>query len=938
MSLSGQQRKKLRKALMLAFPDTFSLEKMLSDELDTNLKEVAAEGSLEEILFRLIQRAKAEGWDTDLIRAAHSANPNFPLSDYPLQDTAQTVEITQQKVWNIPSKPTRFFTGRETVLLEMRNALLAEGSAALHGLGGMGKTQTALEYADRYRDEYQMIMWVNASDRSELVSGFIKLAELLKLLVNQENGENVIIDAVKDWLETHSGWLLIMDNADETAILDPFLPVDPQGHLLLTTRDPAPGIYQSLKLEKLSSEEGALLLLRRAGLISKQAGLDEVSESERILAETISREMDGLPLALDQAGAYIAETPSLAKYLKLYKAERKSLLEERGKLPMRHESVAVTFSLAFKKVLERSPAAADLIRVSTFLAPDAIPEEIFTVSAAELGENLSQVANKPLDCDNVIREAGRLSLISRNPNETFDIHRLVQEVLKAEMGEDNCRLWAERTVCAVTHVFPNAKYAKNWRICERLLPHARSAINWSEQYQFESKTAALLLHRTGYYLSESGHYSEAEPFYQKALSLYKRLLGEDHPDLVEYINNLVELYDAKGRFKDAEDFAQESLRILDKTDNSSVLQLATSLHNLALVYESQGRYSEAIPYYEKALNLKLKTLGKLHLDVAKTLNNLATVNYSIGQYNYSIGQYESVEDLHKRALEIRIRLSGQEAPIVAQSLNNLGMLYEDMERYAESEKKYREAQHIFEESLGKEHPFLAINFNNLARLYCLQGKLEDSEKFSEKALEILDKAFNLKHPFAAYSLSNLGQLRSNQKLYPKAEELYNQALSILSETVGSNHPEVAKILNNLAFLYATRDPDNAKYNPKQAEQLYKQAINIQSNALPKHPEHAKFLSNLALLYRNLCQFEKAENLFQTAIEISTDSLGSENIAVAVYIHNLAFLYGDIDKFDEAKKLYKQAINICEQKLGVDNPLRIQMLYNYSKLLYKLDGH
>ncbi|MHC5674660.1 DUF7779 domain-containing protein [Nostoc sp.] len=360
----------------------------------------------------------------------------------------------------------------------MRNALLAKKVAAFSGLGGIGKTQTAIEYAYRYRQECQLILWAKASEKPELVLGFVRLAELLNLPVSQEKDENLVIAAVKQWLATHKGWLLILDNADDIPMLREFLPGAHEGYVLLTTRAQATGIYQRIEIKKMQPSDGALLLLRRAKLMEEQGGLDGVSKSERSLAETISREMDGLPLALDQAGAFIEETPSsLGEYLQLYQEEGARLLAERGELAIDHESVTITFSLAFQKVLERNPKAADLIRVSAFLAPDAIPEEIFTLGAAELGENLSQLANKPLDFVKVIAEAGRFSLIYRNPtNKSFDIHRLVQSVLKAEMDKDSCRLWAERTVYAVTQVFPKAEYA-NWQDCDRLLPHARVAIN-----------------------------------------------------------------------------------------------------------------------------------------------------------------------------------------------------------------------------------------------------------------------------------------------------------------------------------------------------------------------------------------------------------------------------------------------------------------------------
>ena len=672
MSLSGSQRQQLRNALMDAFPKKSSLEQILSFGLDKNLNAIASEGGLEQIVFELIEKAKAENWVEDLVIAARQANPgNERLKDFAESLGIASVGETENPVaqlWNIPYERNPFFTGRETVLQEMRDALLRRKFAAFSGLGGIGKTQVAIEYAYRHREEYQGILWVRASEEVELVSGFLEIARLLKLPIREEKDESLVIAAVKQWLVRHKDWLLILDNADEIGMVRKYLPVTHQGNVLLTTRAQATGIYQRIEIKKMEPIEGALFLLRRAKLIPGQVGLDGVSKEEFGLAERISREMDGLPLALDQAGAFIEETPSsLAEYLDLYQQAGATLLEERGELAIDHPSVRITFSLAFEKVLERNLAAADLIIVCAFLAPDGIPEEIFTSCGKELGENLGEFVDKPLDFVKAIGEAGRFSLIYRNAtHKTFDIHRLVQSVLQAQMGEESCRLWGERTVCAVTGVFPNAKYG-NWHLCERFLPHGIVGINWIRQYQLESETSALLLARTAYYLYERGRYSEAEPLYQQALEMRKRLLGDEHPDV------------------------------------------ASSLNNLANLYDSQGRYTEAEPLYQQALEMRKRLLGDEHPSVASSLNNLAALYRSQGRYT-------EAETLYQQALELWKRLLGDEHPSVASSLNNLAAVYRSQGRYTEAEPLYQQALEIFEQTLGTEHPYTITVRNNLENL------------------------------------------------------------------------------------------------------------------------------------------------------------------------------------------------------------------------------
>ena len=222
-------------------------------------------------------------------------------------------------------------------------------------------------------------------------------------------------------------------------------------------------------------EDGALLLLRRAKIIKSDAPLTAARRRRpRHCHATSRRELGGLPLALDQAGAYIEETRcGLASYLDLYRQRRAELLKRRGGFGPDHpESVATTFALSFEKVASASPAAADLLRLCAFLHPDAIPEEIFTEGAAELGPNLSPIAADPLKLNAAFAEILKYSLLRRDADaKTLGIHRLVQEVIQDGLTKEEKRQWAERAVRAVNQAFPFVQFA-NWAQCERLVPQA----------------------------------------------------------------------------------------------------------------------------------------------------------------------------------------------------------------------------------------------------------------------------------------------------------------------------------------------------------------------------------------------------------------------------------------------------------------------------------
>ena len=349
-------------------------------------------------------------------------------------------------LWHIPYPRNVFFTGREKILDDLPQALGQRKCVALSGLGGMGKTQTAIEFAYRNRALYAAVFWAKAESRDTLLADFVSIAVTLNLSSAHATEQEITVAEVKRWLETHHSWLLILDNADDLSLAKDFLPHDSQGQLLLTTRAHAfGGLAQCLSMEEMLPEEGALLLLRRAGLIANDSSLAAACQADRSVALQISQELGGLPLAIDQAGAFIEETPStLSEYFSLYGSERGKLLADRGSLGD-HPSVTVTFSLAFTKVAGTSTAAADLICLCAFLAPEAIPEEIFTDGAEVLGGDLGAAARSTLEFARTVKEAGRFSLLDRDAQcKTLEIHRLVQLVIKAGMSNSDQNNWAAR--------------------------------------------------------------------------------------------------------------------------------------------------------------------------------------------------------------------------------------------------------------------------------------------------------------------------------------------------------------------------------------------------------------------------------------------------------------------------------------------------------------
>lgn len=272
--------------------------------------------------------------------------------------------------------------------------------------------------------------------------------------------------------------------------------------------------------------------LRRAKILeTPHIPLSQVSDVDQKVASELVKAMGGLPLALDQVGAYIEETRcGLSSYLNLYEKQRDALLKRRGRWSHEHpEAVATTWFLNFEQVEHLNPRAAELLRFFAFLAPDAIPEELIKEGAGKLSPKLRSLATNGVLLHEAIGMLLRYSLVQRHTDtQVIRIHRLVQAVLKASLTNEKRRRWADYTVRAVSQAFPGVE-VDTWPQCERLLPHALACAVLIEEHDFAFPEAPYLLNQAGYYCYEHAHYEQAEPLLKRALAMREKMLGPEHP-------------------------------------------------------------------------------------------------------------------------------------------------------------------------------------------------------------------------------------------------------------------------------------------------------------------------------------------------------------------------------------------------------------------------
>jgi len=696
---------------------------------------------------------------------------------------------TPPEIGNLPFPRNPFFTGRETYLEQLEKHFKENNNVpiALSGLGGIGKTQLALEYAHRnYRKEYRAVLWVNAANKAALEASYISLAHLLDLPKKDTGKIALIIQEVKTWLNEHTSWLLILDNVDDVQLASAFLPTQHRGNILLTMRTQVTGTLRRIDVAPLPQNHGSTFLLHRASLLASNAPIGQTTTPDAAMARAICKELGGLPLALDQAGAYIDETGcSVADYLKKYRTHRAVLLRRRGGSVLDHpesgdseaeysQPVATTWSLSFEKVEQRNPGAAELLRMCAFLAPDAIPEELF--------QQEYSLALDAISFDEAVAALRRYSLVERNRQEKMlSVHRLVQAVIFDAMSDSTRSQWRERVVRAMNEAF-SAALLKEWVSCERLLPHVLVCATWIEEHKpiAVQQEASSLLDKAGSYLREQGWYADAELLLKQALSIREQHMGAEHLDTATSLSSLAGLYAYQNRFPSAEHLVERALAIRKQHWGADHPETAKSMNNLATLYMQRKQYEQAEPLFLQALSINENHLGVEHLDTMKYRGNLGVMYLEQEQYEKAKPLFEGVLTFYKHHL-------GTKNPETARVMGNRALVYMQQGEYKKAESLFQQALSIHEKCSGKESPDTAYPLYGLAELYRRQGKYEQSEQFYQRTLSIRKQYLDLEHLDTAESLQGLAELYRELGRNEESQSLYQEALRIWEQQLGSEH-------------------------------------------------------------------------------------------------------------------------------------------------------
>jgi len=874
-------------------------------------------------------------------------------------DTSQSSKVPLPTVWNVPIQRNPNFFGRKDILADLAIALnsgeLGAWKQALWGMGGVGKTQIAVEYAYLHRSEYRVIWWLRSEEPSTLLSDYSQLAQ--KLGIGGELKDlNAVAGVVKGWLQQNPGWLLIFDNAQNPEQIKGFLPGDGPGHVIITSRNQEwVRVARKFPIKIFKRDESVQFILKRTGQLDEKT------------AWMLAEELGDLPLALEQAASYIETTSTpLAVYLDMFRKRRAALWAEEEKPIDYPDTVGTTWSLAMDNVRQEA-GATDLLNLCAFLAPDKIPFDLLIKSENTLPQALSALANDRLAFNRAVKALRRYSLVESD-DKALSIHRLVQAVTRDRMGEEEQKKCVEIAVMLIDDAYPNGHLdnLKFWPSCSFLLSHALVATGYAERFGITLSSTGRLLNDVGLCLKKRGEFVEAKAVMQRVLKISEQIYGPDHPDVAKIVNNLGLVLRDLGKFPKAKTCFERALKIDGLANDPNHPSLATDLNNLGLVLRDLGKFQEAKTCFERALIIDRHAYGPDHLNVARDVNSLGMVLRDLGKFQEAEKCFRKIlkiyrrvygpdhtevatvinnlaailKDLHKfqksrelfeLALKIDENVYGSDHPSVARDVNNLGSLLRELGKFNEAKQCFERALKIDEYVYGPDHPSVAKDLNNFGLLLREQGESKEAKRCFERALKIDEIAYSPDHPNVAIDVNNLGLILMDLGVFKKAKQCFERALKIDEIAYGPDHPNVANRANNLGSLLVEQGEFEG------ARRYFERALKIDENVYGQgHPNVAFCLNNLGLVLKELGDLQKSRKCFERALMIDEKIYGPNHPNVARDVNNLGSVLQAMGDLPSAKSHYERALKICRTKLGEDHPNTKTVLNNLNSLTSPAD--
>ncbi|OQE46834.1 hypothetical protein PENCOP_c001G07487 [Penicillium coprophilum] len=801
---------------------------------------------------------------------------------------------------------------------------------ALVGLGGIGKSQLAIEYSYRVREKSPdvWILWIHASNAARFKQSYEDISRRAKIPGYEDPNVNVF-ELVHDWLldSKRGKWIMILDNIDDDNFLHvrpspdqnikhpliTYIPRYENGSVILTARNKQSAwrIVNESNVVHIEPDES-----HARALIHKKLLLQESEEDIKSLAETL----EYMPLAIVQAVAYMAHRAprrTIQQYLDQFqKSERRriKLLEHQSGNPQRDweasNSILITWQISFDYIQQARKSAADLLSLMSFFDRQGIPEYVLhddkKDEASNPMENHSSDEDDSEDSDsdddenfeNDLVLLRNYSFITVGEEKIFAMHALVQLATRNWLDfHGGIEAPKARFVHNLCRDFPGGGY-ECWEKYQALFPHVKAAASMSKRPASKESIMdwAFLLYKSAWYAWRSGDLAEMKRMAEKSRSETQKVLPAEHSQSLACASRVALVYMQTGKWEDAEELNQHVLKVRRETLGDEHQETLTSMANLALTYDNLERLQDAEALHLEVLATRKKVLGDQHQDTLDGMNNLGN-NYWLQ------GQWKKAENIHMQVLKMR-RDFGEEDPDNLTTTSNLARSYDKQERFGDAEVLHKRVLESRKKLFSDEHPDVLMSMNNLGMNFLGQGRFGEAGPLFMKAAEGRRNVLGEHHLDTINSMEQLDVVYRKQENWADSQALLKQLLETLMRVFGEDHPRTLSTTNKLAFSYWVQ----GQY--REAEELFKRCHEGFNRVHGEEdPRTLLAMSNLASSYRRQSRWLDAEPLDRKVFECRNRTLGATDVDTVLAMVELAVTCKNLGQMQEATQLAMECVTI-----------------------------
>jgi tetratricopeptide (TPR) repeat protein len=827
-------------------------------------------------------------------RAVNIQNRAERITVLPAEAFAPVTEVdVPPGLTNLPERP-RQFVGRAAELLQLDAALAGPGGVlvhAVHGLGGIGKSTLAARWAVRHAARHALTWWVAADTPAEIDAGLASLTRALQPTLADVLTAEALRDRAVQWLASHQGWLMVLDNVNNPADIAPLLARVPTGRYLITSRR-ATGwhnLAQTVHLDVLEPAEALDLLTR----VLAPAGPDDLDGAMELCAE-----LGFLPLAVEQVGAYIAETGITPReYLALlrdYPAEMYGATAEGGD---EERTIGRIWHVTLDRLADE-PLTGQILRLLAWYAPDAIPRTL-----------LNGLAEPP----RLISAIGRLaaySMLIADP-ENIAVHRLVQAVARTPEPGDEYRdshaidTAREQATAQLATILPDDDPAF-WPTWRTLLPHI-SALASHASPETDSEASVDIFQGAGIFVFGQGQVTQATEYFQRARTGAERVLGSDHPGTFAARHNLAGAYAEAGDLSRAIPMLEQGLADRQRVLGNDDPDIMISRNNLARAYQNAKDLGRAIALFEQNLAEMERVLGNDHPRTLTACNNLAAAYMDEGDPDRAVPMLE-------KTLVNQQRVLGSDHPNTLGCRNDLARAYQHAGDFAQAIPLTKQTLADRQRVLGNDHPAVMTSRNNLACVYQHMKNFDQAVSLFEENLAELERVLGNSHTKTLAACYSLGGAYLEAGNVDKAIRLFKRSLADQRRFLGMDHPDTLASRHNLAAAYLEAG------NPGRAIALFEQNLADQERVLgADHTDTLRSRHSLALACLDAGELDQAVVLFEQSCADLTRVLGNDHTYTLASQHNLARAYLTAGYLEQAFPVLGRTLAAYQRLRGSDHP-------------------